>query len=478
MSGQTTPLGALIRRLRTQRGWSQQDLANQVNRVAGDPGAAMTREYVSNVERGKRAPEQRLPDFAAAFGVPVETLRRARARTAKDAPSTASGDFPAELQAGLLAEGITATAAARALGYSPAYISRVLNGKQRPSLAFAQALDDLLGAGGRLAALVPERAPRMPVPALALDGLAPDVELFDRISRATADPRRVDAHAIEWLERCLAEHRRVEDEIGSGPVIGVVRAQLDAVMSLVRDARPVVRGRLVGLAAEYGQFTAWLHNDSGDKQGAIGWYDRSHAWAVEAGDPDMAATTLSMKAHIAWSLGDGQRTVQLGDAARWYGDRVSPAVTGMAAQMAARGHALLGDADEARRQLDEAERLLRMAAENPDWLYFYDGVWFRAQRGMIELDLGNSERAVELLGSALDEMPAHYRRDRAWYGSCLAKAHALAGDLDAAVGVALEAAPDARSLNRYAEDELRGVVRTVRRRSPRLAADVADALRT
>ncbi|MGS2640159.1 DUF305 domain-containing protein [Streptosporangium sp. G12] len=104
----------------------------------------------------------------------------------------------------------------------------------------------------------------------------------------------------------------------------------------------------------------------------------------------------------------------------------------MAAQMAARGHALAGDARPARTLLDEAEALIRQAAEHADdepvWMYFYDETWFRLQRGMTELHLADWPKAIDLLTEGLSGLPESYKRDRAWYGSCLAKAHAEAGD--------------------------------------------------
>jgi hypothetical protein len=59
----------------------------------------------------------------------------------------------------------------------------------------------------------------MPVPALPLPALEPDLDLYDRITRAVEDPPRVDVPVIEWLERSLAEHRRVEDTIGARPLL-------------------------------------------------------------------------------------------------------------------------------------------------------------------------------------------------------------------------------------------------------------------
>ncbi|GGP14063.1 hypothetical protein GCM10012278_68350 [Nonomuraea glycinis] len=52
-------------------------------------------------------------------------------------------------------------------------------------------------------------------------------------------------------------------------------------------------------------------HDSRQHAAALAWYDRSHAWAIEAGDSRLAATTLNMRAHQAWILGDPHRCVRI-----------------------------------------------------------------------------------------------------------------------------------------------------------------------
>jgi hypothetical protein len=286
-----------------------------------------------------------------------------------------------------------------------------------------------------------------------------DPDLYERITKAIERPQRVDAPTIEWLERCLSEHRRVEDTLGSGPLLPVVRAQLDAITVLAQGAPGPLADRVVSMLGQYAQFIAWMCQDSGDHAAALAWYDRSHGWALEAGDAALAATTLSMRAHLAWSIGDQLRCVRLAEAARWDDGRTTLGVQGMAAQMAARGHAEMGEAGPARRLLGEAEELIRAAGEHPEneppWMYFYDDGWFDMQRGMAELALGDGTRAVRFLDRGLATLPEAYRRDRAWFGTCLARAHALAGDVEAAERVALDAVPDALAVNRHAVKDLR-----------------------
>lgn len=171
---------------------------------------------------------------------------------------------------------------------------------------------------------------------------------------------------VENLEHYVRDVCWAEDTLGSGPVIGVVRSQLETVEELGRHARAGVQDDLVSLTAQYDHFMAWLCSDQGDKAAALAWFDRSHSWALGAGHANMAATTLSMKAHIAWSVGDGPRCVRPAQAARRHEGHVSPGIGGMAFQMQARRHALLGEQDSARAQLDQAEQLIRGAEEHPE----------------------------------------------------------------------------------------------------------------
>jgi hypothetical protein len=188
-----------------------------------------------------------------------------------------------------------------------------------------------------------------------------------------------------------------------------------------------------------------------------------------------------MKAHLAWSAGDPRRCVQMAQAARWYDQRVTPGVQGMAAQMEARGHALSGDASPARSLLSEAQALIERATSTPEdeppWTYFSDEDWFRLQRGMIELHLRNWNAAAVMLAEGLAALPESYRRDRAWYGACLVSAHAGAGDAEQAEAVALRFAADIAAVNSYARGELLGAAGKLHRIGAPQARTIRDALR-
>ena len=208
-------------------------------------------------------------------------------------------EFGNELVRLMTARGVGVRELARQVPCNPGHISNLKNGRARPSPELALALDRALAADGQLVAAW--EASRQIIPASPLASIAPDADLYGRITRAVDDPLRIDAPVLEWLEHTLAEHRRVEDSVGARPLLGLIRSQLATVADFTHSAQGPLADRLVGLAAEYAQFMAWLCIDVHDHAAGLAWYDRAHDWAQEAGDANMAATTLSMKAHMAWS---------------------------------------------------------------------------------------------------------------------------------------------------------------------------------
>ncbi|MCX4665906.1 helix-turn-helix domain-containing protein [Streptomyces sp. NBC_01381] len=340
-----------------------------------------------------------------------------------------------------------------------------------------------LGIPVNLQAVSADAGPaEIPVPGLSLPGATPDEDLLTRVTSVVDSSHRVDEATLDWLDRLLAEHRRAEDLIGSRPLVDVMRQQLRTVVELYAGARGPLADRVVRLAAEHAQFLAWMAQDQDDTAAALAWYDRSHEWALEAGDANMAATTLNMKAHMAWSKGRATRCVRLAEASRWSAPGTSLGVQGMATQMAARGHALQGEDDSARRLLDEAQGLMSRAAEYPEdepvWMYFYDETWFTLQRGMASLHLRDWHGAVDQLTVGLSVLPDEYRRDKTWFRACLAHALAAAGESAQAVSVAVASVPDAAAVGRpHSWNELHTTAAVLKRRGAKEGAQLVAALR-
>ncbi|MGW5034712.1 helix-turn-helix transcriptional regulator [Streptomyces nigra] len=82
-------IGANIKRLREQRGWSQARLGHEVCRAAQVQGEPVGRQEVSRWETGKRTPREWAPFIAAALGVSLDVLREPLAPAQPPMPTLA-----------------------------------------------------------------------------------------------------------------------------------------------------------------------------------------------------------------------------------------------------------------------------------------------------------------------------------------------------------------------------------------------------
>lgn len=398
------------------------------------------------------------------------------------AAAVVSEDWAALLRTYRKLTGMSQTKLGELVGLVQPDVSEIERGRRCvTSMEVRQRIVHGLGMPPGLQAAAGGRPLTSPVPGLELSGLAPDADLLARVTSAVDGSAQVDGPTLDWLDRLLAEHRKAEDVIGSRPLVSIMRQQLHTVMDLRAGARGALADRVVRLASEHAQFLAWMAQDQDDAAAALAWYDRSHEWALEAGDADMASTTLNMKAHMAWSKGHAVRCVKLAEASRWSAPGTSFGVRGMAAQMEARGHALNGDAEISRRLLDEAQTLIGAAAEHPEdqppWMYFYDETWFTLQRGMAEMHLRSWPTAIEQLDKGLAALPDEYRRDKTWYRACLSHALAGAGEADRALTVALKSIPDAAAVGRpHSWNELHAAAAVLLRRGAAEGRQLVAAL--
>jgi transcriptional regulator with XRE-family HTH domain len=317
---------------------------------------------------------------------------------------------------------LRALAAAAVFGKS--YLHDLETGAKTPTGATAQRLDEVLDAGGQLTALIIPTAspPRM-------DG--------ERLAYGVAHPRRLDAADVTSLATVLAHQRRLEDAIGSAPLVAPVLAQATLIRRLVSGAPGTsVWPRLMEAAAEWACYAGWLTATTGRHALGRRWYRQSQTWAEAIEHPDLTSNALQMQGHLAWVQ---ERHTDMLTFSRAAGDRArSPAARSVAVQQQARALALVGDARGCRVALGEAEDLAQKAADEaegaPDWLYFYDGAFLTMQRGLAEHYLGRHETAVDNLTAGLARLPDDVRCSDwvSWYLVRMAESQAGAGDRDAA----------------------------------------------
>ncbi|MBB5914571.1 hypothetical protein BJY24_003438 [Nocardia transvalensis] len=260
---------------------------------------------------------------------------------------------------------------------------------------YAEAMDTLLRG------LNPEQRNRfeaaIPVDASA-DPTPIDAEIVDteRLAYIAAHPRRADRKALDELAVVLADWRKLDDSMGSEAVLPAVNETVRVVERLVREAQGSIRPAVLNAGAQWLQLAGWLNTTTKRHAVARIMHDRMLEWSVELDDPDLISTTLGAKGHRAWTEDEFGPMIGLSEAAGRY-ERASPAVLAVAAQQEARGHALVGEAEEAERMLDDADDYAVRAAEDsdriPPWLYFHSTDLLVLQRGLAYKYLAESGRA-------------------------------------------------------------------------------------
>ena len=323
-------------------------------------------------------------------------------------------------------------------------------------------------------------------PGSALNGrFTPDDE--ERLVLATRRPARIDRAVIESLSVILAEQRRLEDAIGSAPVLYAVKAQLRTVAGLVAEARGPLRPQVVNVAAQWAQFSGWLNIAIADAPVARMSLDRAAEHAEEIGDQAMVGTTLSWKAYLAERTGHVGAMIGMACAAQR--NRIGPGQV-YDLFLESRGHAITGDGGIAERRLEQAQQAATEAedADARPWEYYYlEPGFFELETGLTFVYLGRADptanhRAVEHLDAGLAALPAGMRRSE-WAGEYVshrAAANMQAGNAEAAAASVVEAAEIASATSSDALlRKLRGLHGRMVARWPEdpAVAELADFLR-
>jgi transcriptional regulator with XRE-family HTH domain len=342
--------------------------------------------------------------------------------------------FAAILTGFVLHAGVSQAELARRAHVSQPHLSELLNGRKNPSAQTAHALDEALGANGALTDLI---AP------------AGDPGDLDEVARMVHNAHLVNEATIDALAGLLAAQRHLDDRVGAASILGPVTAHANTVAAMVVNTSGVLRQPLLYQASQWAQFTGWLHTSAGQWTDARAWFARGLEWATEHGDPDLIATVVSYQAHVAWLNLQWGPTVGLSRAAL-RDPHVYPGQRAYDAYQAAKGHAALGDLDEARRMVDLGDEIAATTdtvdGHRPPWQYYRAPWVWSVERGLVWLymarwDVIHAPRAVADLTAGIAGMPADLRQAdwAAEYVAQLAGAHIRAGQLEQASAVLVDA---------------------------------------
>lgn len=358
---------------------------------------------------------------------------------------------------------------------SHVHVRDLEKGLKAPSPQLLTRLDEVLGAGGELAACLlrsgaaaapdsPGWQPRTDVfskreaDALAAALLTETPTAANALRLAhewmVAEPpqlfeiragRRIGADTVGRIEQRVHQLRLLDDHVGGVDSHAVVTSELRATATLLREAAYTeeVGRRLLVTIGELSQLAGWVASDTGRHTEAQHHY-LCGAWAANSGgDVVGAANNLSCLAYQMTSSGDRQDAVVLSQtAARRAGDVASVKTRALLLERVAWAHARADEANACQRVLDEVEEVYSRRAsgdDDPSWVYWLTPEEVEIMAGRCWTELRRPLRAVPVLRRATAGYDSDTARETALYLSWLAEALLQAQEVDEAGQVALKA---------------------------------------
>lgn len=294
-------------------------------------------------------------------------------------------DFAVLMRELMAGQGLSGRGLARRVPCDPALISRLAQGRKRPSARMARRLDEVLGAGGALAAAAAQAVAGTPVPAWRAAAGAGDydeVKRRDMLTAMIAGPLAVQLEQIrrhldgvsaasagerdadEW-ERVAAGYAR---QVSCEPVTSYLLhllADAGEITERVIAATGTVRGRLTRSAALIAALAAVALSVLGDEPTAGRWWRTSARVAGESGDGDLTALILGKHAVLALygPAGDSEALARAGHALAVAGGRAcAGAVSAHSAR--AQAWARMGRHGDAMAAMDDRERVWERLPES------------------------------------------------------------------------------------------------------------------
>jgi transcriptional regulator with XRE-family HTH domain len=424
------------RRLRLQRrlhGWSQEDVAANLHRLAanlGEPEPGVDATMISRWERGTRRPRPRY----------VRLLCRLF-----DLPADQLGIVEDEDELGPRA---------------PERMHDALE-DDLERRDFIRRMATLLGVA--------------PAPGPALDPMGS--EPWERLARSLHRPGRITAETVNHLEGITVALQSLGPaQVSSRAVLGPVTGHLDAMRLLLQSPlKADLRQKLCSLVGETAGFAGWLRWNMNDHAGAANHFEIALDAAAEAGDRALVAYLAGSAACQPPHRETPQRRLDQLRAIVWAD--ATPAAQVWLAAKEADAHALLGDADSCLRALDRAEAALaaprRPGLDERPRFTMIDPTWLEGERGASLARLGRTAEAQGILDRVLARLGPERERDRLWLGIALASTHAQDGEAAEAVRVAGDVLQRARELQIEAVvREVEVLLQQLRARGP--STEVAD----
>jgi transcriptional regulator with XRE-family HTH domain len=269
-------------------------------------------------------------------------------------------------------------------------------------------------------------------------------EPWERLTSALHGPGGIDEEAVDHLEWITLTLQRLgRSDISSEVILGPVVGHLDAITHILgRSLAPSLRARLCSLAGETAGFAGWLRWNVDDAAGAASYFATGLEAAREGGDRALAAYLVGSAACQPPYRESPQRRLDQLDTIPWSDPTPSSRV--WLAAKAADAHALLGDAGGCQRALERAEVALAAVPSEDDGARRprFSGVdrnWLDGERGASLAKLGQTADARATLQQVMAQMGPSSERDRLWLSTSLVSTHIQDGEPEQACRVACAA---------------------------------------
>ena len=204
-------------------------------------------------------------------------------------------EFGSELTRLMTARTVGVRALARQLHYNPGHISNLRNGQARPSAELARDLDEALGAGGSLAALVPESSRSRPAEA---DDDSDAISLIELARRAEASD--LGAGTLEMLQASADTLCREYTIAEPRALAGRARRHLSYVTDLLGKRVSLAQHReLLVTAGWLAAVLACAAYDAGDLAAANTARRMTRQFGETAGHAELVAWSFEIAAWFA-----------------------------------------------------------------------------------------------------------------------------------------------------------------------------------
>lgn len=375
-------------------------------------------------------------------------------------------DFGDELRRLLAARGMSQREAARRVPCDSGHLSKLANGHKRLSPEMAQRLDDMLGAKGDLARIVPPPVPTGPSREnhLAAGPYDPGTTMTSAAARrqfiaaflaqlgVAVSVRRlvsvahVGCEHIQLVGSVLGELERADARQGGDLVCDGAAAFLDIVHDWIYTGSygAVTGNALAEAAGQLGAWVGWTAYDADRFPMARYYHQETLLLARVNDDRPLEARVLSYMCLQAQRRGRPREAVRFAETAlRVSSGWATPRLTALLRLRAARGRAGEGDAAGFRRELAAAKNEFGKGThdDDPPWIRSLTPAEMAGIEGMSYAALGSHARAADQFRVAGELAEAAFPRNACYYKVRLAEVLHDAGDVTGAYEVAAEAVP-------------------------------------